>query len=297
MPSRDPSPKAFSLVELLVVISIVALLLALVLPAVQNARENARQVVCAGKLRQLHVVASVYEQNYRVILPSFLGHSSTNTTYPSYWTGQELMYEADLLPRDHIKSYTGIPNETTVGTLRKTSLLLCPSGQYMWPNSAPVSAWKADEPTWDYMDSSSNWAGYRPGNPAWYTGTGNATLFGSYGMSTKLRKEVPYTGAGPAPKGDVMSPLKEFTTPPSLKLSFIEARVNNFVNAAYMLKEEDAASDGGSFRNFRFPHFRKSSYACFDGHVGTIDKSFFLAFDPATPAQRTVLESQLPFVY
>ena len=46
---------AFTLVELLVVISIVALLIALLLPSIKRSRENARVVVCASNLRQLNI--------------------------------------------------------------------------------------------------------------------------------------------------------------------------------------------------------------------------------------------------
>ena len=53
----DRSPgsrkRAFSLVELLVVVAIIGVLVALVLPAVQAAREAGRRTVCASNMRQL----------------------------------------------------------------------------------------------------------------------------------------------------------------------------------------------------------------------------------------------------
>ena len=47
------SRKAFTLVELLVVIAIIGVLIGLLLPAVQAAREAARRASCVSNLKQL----------------------------------------------------------------------------------------------------------------------------------------------------------------------------------------------------------------------------------------------------
>ncbi|MFW6058775.1 MAG: prepilin-type N-terminal cleavage/methylation domain-containing protein [Phycisphaeraceae bacterium] len=58
---RSSPPKhAFTLVELLVVISIIALLMALLLPALREAREVAFRTHCAANLRQLGLGVSEY---------------------------------------------------------------------------------------------------------------------------------------------------------------------------------------------------------------------------------------------
>jgi len=55
--------RAFSLIELMVVVAIIALLIALLMPAVQSAREAARRSQCRNNLHQLGVALHNYESS------------------------------------------------------------------------------------------------------------------------------------------------------------------------------------------------------------------------------------------
>ncbi len=59
---KNQKSRAFTLVELLVVITIIGILIALLLPAVQAAREAARQVQCKNHLKQIALAALTHEQ-------------------------------------------------------------------------------------------------------------------------------------------------------------------------------------------------------------------------------------------
>jgi prepilin-type N-terminal cleavage/methylation domain-containing protein len=55
--------RAFTLVELLVVVAIIAILLAILLPALNMAREKARQARCISNLKQQSVALEMWRQN------------------------------------------------------------------------------------------------------------------------------------------------------------------------------------------------------------------------------------------
>lgn len=62
--------RAFSLVELLVVVAIIALLAALLFPVLAQAREESRSAPCRSQLRQIHSAVVLYQNAHDDVMPS-----------------------------------------------------------------------------------------------------------------------------------------------------------------------------------------------------------------------------------
>jgi len=66
---RPPLRRAFSLVELLVVLAVVGVLAAIVLPILASARAGVRRAVCVSNLRQLGLAFQLYTQDTNGFYP------------------------------------------------------------------------------------------------------------------------------------------------------------------------------------------------------------------------------------
>jgi prepilin-type N-terminal cleavage/methylation domain-containing protein/prepilin-type processing-associated H-X9-DG protein len=107
--------KAFTLVELLVVIGIIALLLAILLPTVSRARESGRRIKCASNLRTLAIGFEAYRSNYHDHYPAL-----------AKWYGPVVDVPEDWI---HWPSYRNLADSQIAKTLRNASpdLFRCPS--------------------------------------------------------------------------------------------------------------------------------------------------------------------------
>lgn len=79
--NRAPGLRAFTLIEILVVVAIIALLISILLPSLKAARDEAKKVLCGSNLHQIGVGLTSYVSAHKGELPVRYRTSSTFTTY------------------------------------------------------------------------------------------------------------------------------------------------------------------------------------------------------------------------
>lgn len=76
LPQRPRPARAFTLIEILVVVAILALLVAILLPSLSQARTSARTAACAANEHQMGLALNMYTSTYKY----FPGHHLYNAT-------------------------------------------------------------------------------------------------------------------------------------------------------------------------------------------------------------------------
>jgi prepilin-type N-terminal cleavage/methylation domain-containing protein len=128
--------RAFTLVELLVVVAIIGVLIALLMPAIQAARESARRVTCSNQLRQL-AVAMLHHHETHGHLPSggwgyeWVGIPDLGfgRKQPGSWIFNTLPFFEQQACHDHGHGFDGELRQTANAQRLATPIVIlnCPS--------------------------------------------------------------------------------------------------------------------------------------------------------------------------
>ncbi len=126
---------AFTLVELLVVITIIGILIGFLLPAVQGARESARRTQCINTLKQLSIAAILHENTHQAFptagwswtLPREVRRDSEdNYLAPEVLGKQSWGWRYQLLPFIEEQNIWDLENDFDIRSF-KPPLVNCPS--------------------------------------------------------------------------------------------------------------------------------------------------------------------------
>lgn len=121
---KPPTNRAFTLVELLVVLAIIAILVGLLLPAVQSAREAARRIQCSNNLHQMGIALQNYDSAFRKFPPGVVIPNST------LWSGSLLPFVEQSVMFNELDFSTGwnVPGTGNADACTtRLSVYRCPS--------------------------------------------------------------------------------------------------------------------------------------------------------------------------
>jgi len=124
--------RAFTMIELMIVIAIIAILISLLLPAIQASREVARRSQCANNLMQLGIAFGSYASTHTVLPPGVVEATGPIRNLPAgyhhNWVVQILPYIGQTNIYDRFNFRAGVYDPSNDTACEVTiSTLLCPS--------------------------------------------------------------------------------------------------------------------------------------------------------------------------
>ncbi len=123
--ARTTRRRAFTLVELLVVIAVIGILIAVLLPAVQQARESARRTQCLNHLRQVGLAVHSYHDTFAQF-PMATHWAPTGTLYSALTAILPYHEQSSLFGQYDLNSPSYSPFNADVISER-VPVYLCPS--------------------------------------------------------------------------------------------------------------------------------------------------------------------------
>jgi prepilin-type N-terminal cleavage/methylation domain-containing protein len=119
-------PRAFTLVELLVVIGIIAILIGIILPTLARARVAAERAVCLSNMQQVAQAMHIYGAQYRGGVPPADPKSNAGTTYTIWRSSGDT---ADYIPKYTAEGWVGPGYLFHTRILKNPKAFYCPSLQ------------------------------------------------------------------------------------------------------------------------------------------------------------------------
>lgn len=205
--------RAFTLLELMLVIGIIGILVTLLLPALKNVRKNARTLICMSNQRQLAVAQNNYANQYKDIIATFNRKPQDNLLYESWRQAREIVLAVSgkalgntPINRYFHRNYWHLPSVADGAFGSSSGSLISPV--VACAEDRTVLEWKknvnnpsalligmaSDGAAGDYQNYRPYWSSYQQAPCAWTADTNNAA--GKLTIGQIVGSHHLFTGSG-----------------------------------------------------------------------------------------------------